>query len=144
MHGLRATRSVLRRQARLRSSASALRLDVGVSILPDPGKVKPPRDEDGRITHWVEGMDKCSCGGKHLYRDCDKDKGAPKDTSNVLEQLSAEDVKSLIGAYLNGQVTEKFAGACEIEPSEPSDTSEWCAATTHARTRQALALPRLP
>ena len=76
--------------------------------------MKPPRDEDGRILRWVEGMDKCKCGGKHLYRDCDKDADASKDTSNVLEQLSVEDVKSLIGAYLNGQVTEKFAGACEI------------------------------
>ena len=79
----------------------------------EPEKVKPPRDEDGRITHWVEGMDPCKCGGKHLYRDCDKDKDAPKESSNVvLEQLSAEDVKSLIGAYLNGQVTEKTTVFC--------------------------------
>jgi len=35
----------------------------------DGDKVKVPRNEDGRIKHWVDGMAKCKCGGKHLYRD---------------------------------------------------------------------------
>ena len=37
-------------------------------------KPKPPRRLDGskrgELLKWVEGMDPCKCGGKHLYRDC--------------------------------------------------------------------------
>ena len=37
-------------------------------------KPKPPRRLDGskkgELLKWVDGMDPCKCGGKHLYRDC--------------------------------------------------------------------------
>ena len=33
-------------------------------------KVNVPRNKDGKVLRWVEGMDSCKCGGKHLYRDC--------------------------------------------------------------------------
>jgi hypothetical protein len=37
-------------------------------------KPKPPRRLDGskkgELLKWVEGMDPCKCGGKHLYREC--------------------------------------------------------------------------
>ena len=32
-----------------------------------------PRDSDGNITKWVEGMRTCRCGingGKHLFKEC--------------------------------------------------------------------------
>jgi hypothetical protein len=35
--------------------------------------VEVPRDSDGNITKWVEGMRTCRCGingGKHLFKDC--------------------------------------------------------------------------
>ena len=36
----------------------------------DGETVTIPRDPDGRVTHWVEGMSLCNCNGKHLFRDC--------------------------------------------------------------------------
>ena len=39
---------------------------------PSGGWVKAPRDADGRVTHWIDGMEPCPCkvgGGKHLRRD---------------------------------------------------------------------------
>ncbi|KOO45985.1 hypothetical protein Ctob_016633, partial [Chrysochromulina tobinii] len=37
-------------------------------------KTRPPRrpdgNKEGELLKWVEGMDVCKCGGKHLYRDC--------------------------------------------------------------------------
>ena len=40
---------------------------------PGSGGVEVPRDSDGNITKWVEGMRTCRCGingGKHLFKDC--------------------------------------------------------------------------
>ena len=52
-----------------------------------PAKVKPPRDKTGRIIRWIPGMDNCTCGGKHLMRDCpkkatDADKKTDKESSS--------------------------------------------------------------
>ena len=40
---------------------------------PGGGGVEVPRDSDGNITKWVEGMRTCRCGidgGKHLFKEC--------------------------------------------------------------------------
>ena len=34
-----------------------------------------PRDSEGRVTHWIEGMEACKCGKNHLFRDCPDDPG---------------------------------------------------------------------
>ena len=92
------------------------------------GKVQPPRDEDGKIINWVEGMDKCKCGGKHLFRDCPdpstnpsqkKDAPAPDSTAptatgaaNIVEAapgtLAIKEVSNLTSAQLHGQLHEFF------------------------------------
>ena len=33
-------------------------------------KVEVPRDPDGRVTAWIQGMPPCNCGANHLFRDC--------------------------------------------------------------------------
>ena len=35
-----------------------------------------PRDAEGRVTHWIEGMALCKCTGKHLFRDCELPDGS--------------------------------------------------------------------
>ena len=104
-----------------------------------------PRDKDGRITHWIDGMDPCKCGGKHLYRDCDQESSAtakPAGVTDALDSLTKEQIAEQIQAYLGGNLDLKTAGVCAlIEPDDQSEmpaTEEWCAAASRAR----LSLPR--
>ena len=53
--------------------------------------VVPPKDEDGKIIRWIEGMGFCTCGGKHLYRDCPTGGKKPEQTPAVAEICLAAD-----------------------------------------------------
>jgi hypothetical protein len=81
------TRAARAKLAALSSGAKQLGLVAGNVTVSDrdptknkPGdekktkKPKPPRRPDGskkgELLKWIEGMDLCKCGGKHLYRDC--------------------------------------------------------------------------
>ena len=81
------TRAARAKLAALSGGAKQLGLVAGNATVADrdptknkPGddkktkKSKPPRRPDGsrkgELIKWVEGMDLCKCGGKHLYRDC--------------------------------------------------------------------------
>ncbi len=38
---------------------------------PDKDKITIPRNADGSVKEWIEGMQPCKyCNGKHLHRDC--------------------------------------------------------------------------
>ncbi|KOO32538.1 retrotransposon like protein, partial [Chrysochromulina tobinii] len=81
------TRAARAKLAALSGGAKQLGLVAGNATVADrdptknkPGdekktkKTRPPRRPDGskkgELIKWVEGMDLCKCGGKHLYRDC--------------------------------------------------------------------------
>ena len=116
----------------------------------DKDKVKVPRDKDGRITHWITGMDPCKCGGNHLYRDCDQESTSakPAGVADGLDSLTKEQIAEQIQAFLGGNLNVGTSGVCtliesddaEIDDSEISATEEWCAAASRTR----LALPRDP
>ena len=54
-----------------------------------PG-VKAPRDESGRVTHWIDGMDPCThCKGKHLNRDCPDHKPSGEQKTSARTPSSA-------------------------------------------------------
>ena len=53
--------------------------------------VVPPKDENGKIIRWIEGMGSCTCGGKHLYRDCPTGGKKPEQTAAVAEICPASD-----------------------------------------------------
>ena len=87
----------------------------------DKDKVKVPRDKDGRITHWIAGMDPCKCGGNHLYRDCDQESTSakPAGVADVLDSLTKEEIAEQIRAYLGGNLSVGTAGVCTL-------LEEWC------------------
>ena len=87
-------------------------------------KVTPPKDEDGKITHWIEGMGLCSCGNKHLYRDCPTGGKKPTqtaavatmvdDTSDALESVLQEQLQSF---YASNNTTIHFDTPASIQQS---------------------------
>ena len=92
-----------------------------------------PRDKDGKVSKWVEGMTRCKCGGPpnaggHLFRDCplkdDKDggKGADSDKPPTTQQSKvAEQVASELTASESAQaelVKEMMAFLSSAAPCE--------------------------
>ena len=87
----------------------------------DKKKVKPPRDSEGNVTKWIEGMEGCNtCGGKHLHRDCPQNQdstgtgGAPATGAAAVADgptLAIKDVQGLTGAELHKQLTDFFDSA---------------------------------
>ena len=54
-----------------------IRSDVNVDGRGERKKVEVPRDAEGNLSKWVEGMALCKCGvggGRHLFKDCPKAK----------------------------------------------------------------------
>lgn len=52
---------------------------------PTGGGVRVPRNKDGSVKKWIEGMDKCRyCGGKHLHRECNSK--AAKDAAEAAKK----------------------------------------------------------
>ena len=108
--------------------------------MPDAGRVREalaafeleaPRDADGAVLRWIEGMPLCKCGGKHLYRDCtdprfalekkeDKNEETAGATESVtLDEATKAEVASQIKAFLAGNLNmDDLAGVCEIEETE--------------------------
>ena len=79
-----------------------------------------PRDENGRITHWVEGMSNCpNCDERHLVRDCKAaPTGAPakEQVAAVLEHESCdgcdESAEALaLDPVLTEQLQQFYAGS---------------------------------
>ena len=63
-----------------------------------PGTVDPPRDADGRVTHWIAGMAPCgNCKQNHLHRDCPK---------WIAEQAAKTAEAAKTGAVLESRVFE--------------------------------------
>ena len=96
----------------------------------DKKKVKPPRDSEGNVTKWIEGMEGCNtCGGKHLHRDCPQNQdstgtGGAQTTGAAAvadgPTLAIKDVQGLSGAELHKQLTDFFDSA---EPCHDCDGS---------------------
>ena len=108
--------------------------------LQDSSKVKPPRDEGGRVISWIAGMDPCNtCGKNHLHRDCPD---SSSHQGNALESLNATqqaEIAKQIAAYLAGGAAaeEHVGGACELVDSDESasePSTDWCASTPSSRT----------
>ena len=75
-----------------------------------------PRDSEGRVSKWVEGMQPCKCGvdgGKHLYRECKHGgKPPPAGTAGVVDGVAAAAASmGLEPSELTAQLNAFLAGA---------------------------------
>ena len=100
----------------------------------EKGRVEPPRDENGRVIRWIEGMGFCSCAatgkvdGKHLFRDCETDGKPPDQVAKVADHLcetSADDGSISLDADLAEQL-QAFAQGKQLAfdfPLPPSHSA---------------------
>jgi len=99
------------------------------------GKVTVPRDKEGKILRWVDGMALCKCGGKHLYRDCDQKESEPTGTAATadlgtaaaadllqgLASMKKEDLIAQVSALLGAQdKTPPLQGVCVLNETKES------------------------
>lgn len=78
-------------------------------------KVKVPRDSDGKILRWVEGMGPCKCGGNHLYRDCPdnnkEEKAAKADLLGSLNNMSLEELRAQMADFLGSDTASEVSSS---------------------------------
>ena len=112
--------------------------------LQDSSKVKPPRDEGGRVISWIAGMDPCNtCGKNHLHRDC-PDSSSPQSFNQQLKSpkssrpaRSSSPIDSISSS--SGQLGVGFAAGAPAGKNELS-----CPSAAEERVTSQASLMALP
>ena len=71
-----------------------------------------PRGKDGTVTRWVEGMSLCRCGGKHLFRDCDKQQSA--NSVDGIDSMTPAEIQSALEAFLSKSNGSTGTAGCAV------------------------------
>ena len=89
--------------------------------------VTVPSDAEGRVTHFIDGMPPCSCGGKHLYRDCTSGGGNPNQKAQDASVVECVDGLSMDDPRFLCAIADWFGGehhmAAVTEMSDPSEVT---------------------
>ena len=98
-------------------------------------RVVPPKDEDGKIIRWIEGMGFCTCGGKHLYRDCTTGGKKPEQTAAVAEICpESDDGSDALASALQEQLQSFYSSnATTIYFDTPPSVQQSLVASHHFR-----------
>ena len=85
----------------------------------------PPRDKEGCITHWIDGMSPCNCGENHLFRNC------PNDGRNAKQTASFAAMREP-GVEARAFTVEELAAL--YQPRLPPDEIQQQANSSHLET----------
>ena len=110
-------------------------------------KVNVPRNKDGKVLRWVDGMGPCKCGENHLYRDCtdprfalpEKKESEHANGAEALDESTKAEVAKQIKAFMAGNLNmDDIAGLCDLEDiaSVAGESDAWCAASSNSPTSQ--------